>query len=64
MSLRISTIPMLSVKFRTIWQMQAAAMCECLHCLYLAMLDPILRIDNIAQMIERRYDHIETIWQC
>ena len=29
------------------------------HCLYLAKLNPVLRIGVIAQMVERRNDHIE-----
>ena len=35
-----------------------------IHCLYLAKLTPVLRIDVIAQMVERRNDDLEIAGQC
>ena len=35
-----------------------------IHCLYLAKLNPVLRIRAIAQMVERRNDDLEIAEQC
>ena len=35
-----------------------------IHCLYLAKLNPVLRIGAIAQMVERRNDVLEIAEQC
>ena len=35
-----------------------------IHCLYLAMLNPVLRFGIIAQMVERRNDDLEIAEQC
>ena len=35
-----------------------------IHCLYLAKLNPVLRIGAIAQMVERRNDDLEIAEQC
>ena len=35
-----------------------------IHCLYLAKLNPVLRIGAIAQMVERRNDNLEIAEQC
>ena len=35
-----------------------------IHCLYLAKLNPVLRIGVIAQMVERRNDDLEIARQC
>ena len=35
-----------------------------IHCLYLAKLNPILRISVIAQVVERRNNDLEIAWQC
>ena len=35
-----------------------------IHCLYLAKLNPVLRIGALAQMVERRNDDLEIAEQC
>ena len=35
-----------------------------IHCLYLAKLNPVLRVVAIAQMVERRNDDLEITEQC
>ena len=35
-----------------------------IHCLYLAYLNPVLRIGAIAQMVERRNDDLEIAENC